>query len=158
MNGLIHSYNKTSIGNVSKFLLEYRDVHDYQYLFSSKEWLMSFAEIYAPKENFLIQSENTRNYFSLSIFGDQIVFTGDPFNDFNGVYVSDSDDAYDFKEIIEYLIRFGYKIKWENLFEEDLLIELGMCGKGVLREMGRGLRIHFHEGIRSYDDMMSGFC
>ncbi len=155
MNGLIYSYNKTNIDNVSKFLIEYRDVHDYRHFFSSREWLKSFVDVYAPKENFFIQSKNTRNYFSLSAFDNQIVFTGDPFNDFNGVYIRGSDDAYDFKEIIEYLIHLGYKIKWASLFEKNLLVELRTHRKGILQEIGTGMKIPLHENIESYDYMIS---
>lgn len=150
----IHPYNKTNIDAVSGFLCDYRNTSDYRYLFSSKEWLLAFIDIYAPKENFFIQSKSTRNHFSLSIFDNQVVFTGDPFNDFNGVFINDSNDVYDFKEIVEYLANYNHKIKWTNLFDQNLLDELEKNKKGTIQEAVIGLKI-LRENAKSYDCVIS---
>ncbi|PIP86725.1 hypothetical protein COW82_00480, partial [Candidatus Campbellbacteria bacterium CG22_combo_CG10-13_8_21_14_all_43_18] len=102
MQHLIESYSYKDADRISKFLLNYRDTVDYRYIFASKEWILSFLEIYKPQQNFLIQSKNGRNYFTLSALNSEIVFTGDPFNDFNAVFTRDSEDQYDFKDIIKY--------------------------------------------------------
>lgn len=153
MHQTIKLYNYKDAATISEFLLNYRDILDYRHLFASKEWLLSFLEIYKPKKNFLIQSENKRNYFSLSELNDQLIFTGDPFNDFNGVFISDSMDQYDFKNIIWYFLKLGYRINWVNLFESHLLEELSKNGE--LQEGVVGLKILRGEKPQNYNNLVS---
>ena len=155
MNVLIHPYNQKNINTVNKFLCDYRNTSDYRYLFSSKEWISVFIDVYSPKKNFLVLSKNKCNYFSLSVFDNQIVFTGDPFNDFNGTLINDSDNMYDFKKIIRHFINLGYKIRWSNLFEKNLLIELNTNGKGTIQEANIGLKILHPKNTQSYEYMVS---
>lgn len=153
MQYLIESYSYKDADRISKFLLNYRDTADYRYLFASKEWILSFLETYKPKQIFLIQSKNGRNYFALSAFNGELVFTGDPFNDFNAVFTRDSEDQYDFKDIIKYFSESGYKINWTNLFESGLLRELSESSE--LQEGVVGLQILNNGMTQSYDDLIS---
>lgn len=153
MQHLIESYSYKDVDRISKFLLNYRDTADYRYLFASKEWILSFLEIYKPEQNFLIQSKNGRNYFALSAFNGELVFTGDPFNDFNAVFTRDSEDQYDFKDIIKYFSESGYKINWTNLFESGLLRELSESSE--LQEGVVGLQIPNSGMTQSYDNLVS---
>jgi hypothetical protein len=153
MQHLIESYSYKDADRISKFLLNYRDTVDYRYLFASKEWILSFLEIYKPQQNFLIQSKNGRNYFALSAFNSELVFTGDPFNDFNAVFTRDSEDQYDFKDIIKYFSDSGYKINWTNLFESGLL--RGLSESSELKEGVVGLKIPNSGMTQSYDYLVS---
>lgn len=155
MNTSIHPYNQKNIDTISRFLCNYRDTSDYRYLFSSKEWLSAFIDVYSPKENFLVLSKNERDYFSLSVFNNQIVFTGDPFNDYNGTSIDNSDAIYDFKKIMRYFIDLGYQIKWTNLFEQNLLEDLRTNGIGTLQEADASLKIPRPEDTQSYDHLVS---
>lgn len=154
MQKLIKPYSYKNAAGISEFLLNYRNTLDYRHLFASKEWLLSFLEIYKPKRNFLINSENGRNYFSLSELNNQLIFTGDPFNDFNGIFVSDSKDQYDFKKIIQCFSESGYRIKWANLFEPRFLEELSKNGE--LQEGVVGLKILRGEKSQDYGNLVSG--
>lgn len=153
MQHLIESYSYKDADRISKFLLNYRDTADYRYLFASKEWILSFLEAYKPKLNFLIHSKNSRNYFSLSKLNSKLEFTGDPFNDFNGVFLGASGDRYDFGEVIESFSGLGYTIKWANLFELQLLQKLSRGGN--LREGITGMRIPSSEETQGYDGLVS---
>ena len=153
MEKLIKKYNYKDVVELGEFLLNYRDTLDYQYLFSSKEWILSFLEVYKPKDNFLILLENSHNYFSLSVVDNKLVFIGDPFNDFNGVFISDSHDQYDFKEVIWYFSDLGYKMKLTNLTENNLIKELTYLGDvedGVM-----GLKITDKQKNGDYDQYVS---
>lgn len=156
MNTAIYPYNKADVDTISQFLCEYGNTRDYRYLFSSKEWLLSFIEIYSPQKNFLVRSRDGQNYFSLSISDDQLFFTGDPFNDFNGIYVRDPNDVYDCQEIIKYFAGLGYQASWLRLFEEPLLGDLKKSAQGIVNKRSEvGLKITIDEGVKSYDSIVS---
>jgi len=124
MRAIIEQYNYKDIAKINDSLIEYRNILDYQNIFASKEWLLSFLETYKSENNFLIQSINGGNYFSLSLFRDELIFTGDPFNDFNSVFTKDVINLYDFPEIVGYFLKLNYRIKWNNLFEGPLIENL----------------------------------
>lgn len=156
MNAAIYPYNKGNVDTVSQFLCEYRNTRDYRYLFSSKEWLLSFIEIYSPQKSFFVQSRDKHNYFSLSISDNQLFFTGDPFNDFNGIFVHDSNDIYNSQEIIGYFTGLGYKASWLHLFEKRLLSDLKKSAQGIVKENSEvGLKITVNKDIESYNNIVS---
>jgi hypothetical protein len=126
---------------------------DYRQLFSSKEWLLSFLEVFKPKRNFLIRLKNSKNYFSLSEIDNKLVFTGDPFNDFNSVFIGDFKDYYDFDNIINEFSNIGYEFRWTNLFEVyflEKLIKYNGLQEGVI-----GLKIVFKNKYHNYDNLVS---
>lgn len=146
MQTSIKQCSHEEIARLDDLLLEYRNTLDYQNIFSSKEWLLSFLAVYKPKINFIIQSNNRLNYFLVSVFNDEVVFTGDPFNDFNSVFIKAEDDFYNFAEIVKYFSALGYKVKLDNLFEPQLLellsnigtVQDGVtCMKTVISENGQ---------------------
>lgn len=153
MQHLIESYSYKDADRISKFFLDYRDTANYRYLFASKEWILSFLETYKPEQNFLIRSEDSKNYFSLSELNDELIFTGDPFNDFNVVFTGDSEDQYNFKKIIQYFSESGYKIKWVNLFESSLIKKLSESGE--LQEGVISLQILNSGTLQNYDNLVS---
>lgn len=153
MQQQIKPYSYKDAAGISEFLLNYRSTLDYRHLFASKEWLLSFLEVYKPKRNFLIKSENSKNYFSLSEINNQLILTGDPFNDFNGVFVGDSKNQYDFKKIIQCFSELSYSIKWTNLFEPRFLEELSENGE--LQEGVVGLKILRDEKYQEYGNLVS---
>ena len=153
MEKLIKTYGYKDAVGLSEFLLNYQDTLDYRYLFASKEWLLSFLEVYKPKDNFLILSENDHNYFSLSVLDNKLVFTGDPFNDFNGVFISDPHDQYDFRKIIQYFSEFSFAIKWVNLFEPRLIKKLSKSDR--FQEGIIGLKILREGRFQDYDKVVS---
>lgn len=123
MRAIIEQYNYKDIIKINDSLIEYRNMLDYRNIFASKEWLLAFLETYKPENNFLIRS-NGGNYFSLSLFRDKLIFTGDPFNDFNSVFTKDVSNLYDFSGIVDYFLKLNYRIKWDNLFETSLIEDL----------------------------------
>lgn len=149
----IKPYNYKDAASIREILLDYRNTLDYRHLFASKEWLLPFLEIYKLEYNFLIKSRNGKNYFSLSKLNNELVFTGDPFNDFNGAFVNDPDDKYDFKNIIQHFSEAGYRIKWTNLFESRFLEELSKNDR--LKEGIVGLKILRGENTQDYDNFVS---
>ncbi len=153
MQTIIKPYSYKDIDVLEKHLLDYRDTFNYRHLFASKEWLLSFLELYKPEHNFLIQSGNSRNYFSLSVFDNDLVFTGDPFNDFNGMFMSDDKDRYDFRKIVQYFSELGYKIKWVNLFEPHLPGEISK--DAGIQEGVIGLKIIRNAKTQNYDTVVS---
>lgn len=153
MQTKIEQYSYDNIAKINGALLEYRDTIDYRNFFASKEWLLSFLELYKPKVNFLIRSNNGQNYFSLSVFNGELVFTGNPFNDFNSVLTKTGRDLYNFGEIIKYFSELGYKIKWNNLFELHLLKALSEFGKIQVR--ATCLKITHATEIQGYDVLVS---
>jgi len=152
---IIKKYSYKEMDQIDKFLINYRDILDYQHLFASREWLLSFLETYKPEDNFLILSQNDHNYFSLSMVDNNIVFTGDPFNDFNGIFVSNPQDKYNFKEIIRYFLKIGLDIKFFNLFEDSFIKELSKINniQKVLPTIG--LKILCREKSSTYDNIVS---
>lgn len=134
MQTKIRQYSYENVAEISDLLLEYRDTLDYRNLFTSREWLLSFLEIYKPDVNFLVRPNSSLNYFSLSVFNDGLVFTGDPLNDFNCVFTKTESDLYDFEEIVKNFSKLDSKVKWNNLFEPkliELLSEIGKVQDGV---------------------------
>lgn len=121
---MIIRYNKNFFEKIEDHLLDYHATSDYRFLFSSKEWIRAYIEVYNPSESFLIFSKGGNNYFSLTIGLEGFVFTGAPFNDFNGFQISRSDDFFDFPEIITRLSGFHQKFIWEELFEKKQINSL----------------------------------
>ncbi len=153
MQTKIRQYSYENVAEISDLLLEYRDTLDYRNLFTSKEWLLSFLEIYKPDVNFLVRSNNNLNYFSLSVFNNELIFTGDPFNDFNCVFIKDESDLYDFGAIVKYLSQLYKKIKWYNLSELKLLKSLPNIGK--VQDGITCLKITEVSEVQDYDVMIS---
>jgi len=148
----IKQFNYKDVGGIERLLYKYQGARDYKYLFSSKEWLLAFLEVYKPEQNFLVQSENSKNYFLLSKIDKELVFTGDPFNDFNGAFVFD-EDKYNLKEIVSYFSYLGYKLKWESLFGSSFCQQLSKIGK--ICEGTIGLKITKDYDLQNYDDLIS---
>jgi hypothetical protein len=152
---IIKKYSYKERDQIDKFLIDYRDTLDYRYIFASREWLLSFLEIYKPEDNFLILSQNYHNYFSLSIIDNNLVFTGDPFNDFNGVFVKNTQDKYNFKEIIHYFLKIGFDIKFFNLFEDCFINELLKIDNILEASPTIGLKILCKGGSSTYNIIVS---
>lgn len=153
MKTVIKPYSYKDITKIKDSLLEYRDTLDYRNIFASKEWLLSFLEIYRPKNNFLIQSINDGNYFSLSLFNNELIFTGDPFNDFNSVFTKNAIDLYDLPEIISYFLEINHQIRWSNLFEKSFIEDLEKVGQ--TRDGVVCLKIDCYPEANDYDALVS---
>lgn len=110
-------------------------------------------EVYDPTENFLIYSENKQNYFSLSVIDAKLVFTGDPFNDYNGVFIQDKSDPYDLMPIVQHFTGTSFNIEWRNLFEKSFLKTLSKIGK--VESGSSCLRVHNTASLRDYDEVAS---
>ncbi|MCB0537135.1 MAG: GNAT family N-acetyltransferase [Bacteroidetes bacterium] len=68
------------ISNCSSF----NKMQNYKSLFSSKEWIESYINIYQPSKVLLIKVNCIcGNYMVLEVKNEEILFLGDPFNDFN---------------------------------------------------------------------------
>jgi hypothetical protein len=115
---MIIRYNKDSFEKVENYLIEYNNTSDYRFLFSSKEWIRAYIEVFNPRDSFLIFSKNHHNYFSLSLNQEAFVFTGSPFNDFNGFLISQKSDSFDFHKIYRKLSNIHPQFLWEELFEK----------------------------------------
>lgn len=158
MSQTIIPYAKESVGKVSALLCEYRNTRDYQYLFSSEEWILAFIDTYEPQENFLVHSENCRNYVSLSLSNGRLCFTGDPFNDFNGFLNVESINTLDAREIVEYFFKQGYTVSWPCLFEKSILAGLREFPQGIIKERSTtSLKIAINGvgGKNSYNTIIS---
>jgi CelD/BcsL family acetyltransferase involved in cellulose biosynthesis len=115
---MIIRYNKDSFEKVENYLIEYNNTSDYRFLFSSKEWIHAYIEVFKPSDSFLIFSKSYHNYFSLSLNQEAFVFTGSPFNDFNGFLIRQKSESFDFREIYTRLSNIHARFLWEELFEK----------------------------------------
>jgi hypothetical protein len=153
MESKIRQYGFKDLDGLDGFLADYRDVSDYRYAFASREWIGSFIRSYRPEANFLVLSEKGKNYFSLSINGGKISFTGDPFNDFNGAFPVDPNDEYDFDRIFRFFRGLGLEIDLTNVFEPDLI---GALSKHCeMKPETTGLKIVRNEETDDYDSLVS---
>lgn len=144
---MIIAYDSGSFARVAEFLCEYKSTDDYRFAFSSKEWISSFINLYKPHVNFLVLSTNGSNYFSLSSCNKRLVFTGDPFNDFNGFLIRDAADTFNFTDILSYFAAANYALHWPNLFEIDLISNLKTSKTAkVLQGSTVGLKVSLGTG------------
>lgn len=153
MRTIIEQYNHKDITKIKDFVIEYRNTLDYRNIFTCKEWLFSYLEIYKPENNFLIRSSDNGNYFSLSVINNELIFTGDPFNDFNSAFTKNMVDLYDVPKIVNYFLRMNYQVKWNNLFEEPFIGGLKRIGQ--ICDGTTCLKIDADLGVRNYDILVS---
>lgn len=153
MQTIIEQYNYKDIAKIENFLLEYRNTLDYRNIFASKEWLLSYLKTYKSENNFLVRSSNNGNYFSLSVLNNELVFTGDPFNDFNSAFTKSMANSYNIPEIVDYFLRLNHQIKWSNLFEKPFIERLERTSQ--IRDGVSCLKINVDLEVRNYDILVS---
>jgi glycosyltransferase involved in cell wall biosynthesis len=138
----IIEFNPNELEDISSRWYEYKSMRDYRYLFSSKEWLVSYLKTYKPEKNFFIFSESSGNYVVFSLLGDKVVFSGSPFNDYNGFDLVTDDQNFPLADVLDFFRKRGYKLQFEQLFEIKYIIFLRrLLGDQLQINEGIGLKI-----------------
>ena len=92
------TYNNTyiisiidNISLIERELQPYSHFDDYRSVFNSKEWILAYCKIYTPKEIIFVKATKTNIYFLLEIKDQEVHILGDPFNDYNLLFIPPND-------------------------------------------------------------------
>ncbi len=121
MLGKIIEINTEASSEIVKSLRLTKELINYRYIFSGREWIQSYCHIYKPKNIVLITSAcELLNYAVFVRNGSNLMFLGDPFNDFNGFYNIKNDQVAYYKPLLDYVKKNHLTLRLNSLFEEDV--------------------------------------
>ncbi len=110
------------IKEIDLSLISFSELKNYKYLFSSKEWLSAYTDVYKPeKVLFILDKQISSNYIVLAYQDRSLIFLGGSFNDFNGFFNTNLNQALYFKDLIKYCKKNNLKLQLNSLFEESAI-------------------------------------